>query len=351
MARKPIGPLLVIAALAAMGYAGARAETYEVQPHVHCNFHLARLKQPAADILFVGNSRAGSAIDPVYVSERIERQIGRKLTIDRLSLPSTTPTPLNIVTREYLRERGHPAYAVVQLAYNRYPDKQHLVDLPVHDLRSIAFGRMDDLADLQSGAVLNDAGARLPRWLEKGYQSLPAVAMTKVTTSIYAAMRYPIRAKAGGIPDCTGKPGLRQLPFWQYGDLSDSGTYPDERPSGGDLAEWKKEIAGFVPVDPAAPERTFENHQLHRLIADLQAGGARVFVTFYPTLSEPLPAATVAKFRTEFPEAEFIDVVAPFRAAAGPDESGKYRDGKHVNRPGALLVSRAMADRLAERLK
>ncbi len=348
MARKPIAPFVVLAVLIGLAFAGSRAQTYELNEHIQCSYELARKKAPAADVLFAGNSRTGSAIDPLYIEQRLAHDTGGKLSVDRLTLALPDVPPMRVLTREYLRERGFPKVAVVQLLVNYDATMQPLVGKPIHPLRSIAFGRLDDLVIVQRETEFEDSGRVIPRWLEQGHLSLPAVALAKMTTNIYAALRYPARVMGHTVVDCSGPMTYRQNENWRYGDISDSANYGEEVGTPQQMAAWRRlSLRHYMTYDPTDPARAFENDQMHRLIALFRQGGSKVYLTVYPQFSIKTSLAERAAIQREFPEAGFIDSCVMLDVAGGPDNATHYRDEHHVNRAGALVISRGMADRLA----
>ena len=348
MARRSLIPIGILAAMGALAFAGAQARTYELPPHVECNYRLARSGDAPADILFIGNSRSGAAIDPKFVSDRLSEQVGRAVRAERIALTRPYLPQFQLISREYAEHRGYPDIVVLQLLYNRNPKKQDRVDRPIHELRNIAYGDLQDLYDIQADARPNRSW--LSARLDKGWRPMPAVALDKFSTNIYAALRYPARAIRDGIPDCDSREGKRQSAKWLYDDLDIAASQPPKAPSEDEARKWRKRTSRYLGTDAQATFRGFENDQIDRLIAMWRGGGSRVRLVIYPHVYETLSASERAAIATRFPEAELVDGVNALAAGMAAPYPAYYRDPNHVNSDGALVISTFVAAELARDL-
>lgn len=348
MARRLLAPYLIIAVLAGLALLGGRLQTYELDYTNMCSDALTQLESPAADILFMGNSRMGASVDPVYIGEEIAERIGRPVTVERMTLTNNAITPFRVFSGNYARHRGFPKIVVLQLTYNRDPALQRSVDTPIHPPRNLAFARLSDMSDIQETAQMNDHGARISRRFERGYRNLPAIVIDRLTMNIYAALRYPAHRITGRPTSCTDEFVHRQADIWLHDTLSDAVLErPHRSPEPENLAEWREITSGYVPIDPTATDRTFENDQIRRLIATLRAGGSTVYLTNLPSVGEPaiLEADKQAIARI-FPNAPLIDLT-PLQSR-DPTIMFDYRDQDHVNLRGSAAISGYFAEQLAD---
>lgn len=351
MAARRLTPFIVAGVLALLAVLGSNLRAYDVAPHVICSYALAEMDRPRPDVLLIGNSRTGAAIDPVYVTGKVHEQTGRQIAIERVTLTGPLLPQFSLIMQEYARNRGIPEHVFLQLIYNRDPAEQRKVDAPLFGLRDIAYGNLADMVAIQKAATLNEHGAVLPRQFEQGYSSIPAVALTKVTTNIYSSLRYYFRSPYRPIPHCVGDYVFQQSVVWPYGQLSDGQMDFGTQPSAAQAREWQGVVADYLPLDPTSPERRFENDQLHKLIAFLRGRGAKVYLVAYPQFAETLSDANRQAIEREFPEATLLDGYRPFENEVGKDYAAYFRDPNHLNHGGARVISRLVAERIAQDLK
>ncbi len=350
MARR-LAPFLVAGVLALLAYFGSSLRAYDVAPHVICSYALAEMDRPRPDVLLIGNSRTGAAIDPVYVTDKLRQKTGQTLAIERITLTGPLLPQFAIIMQEYARNRGIPRHVFLQLIYNRDPAEQHKVDAPLFGLRDIAYGNLSDMIAVQQGAQLNDRGTALPRQFERGYSSIPAVALTKISTNIYSSLRYYFRSPYRPIPRCEGEYVFQQSVVWPYNQITDGQMDFGARATEAQEREWTGLVSHYLPLDPNAPERQFENDQLHKLIAFLKSRGAKVHLVAYPQFSEKLPQVHAEAIRREFSEADFVNGYEAFEAETGDRWADYFRDPNHLNHGGARIISRLVAARIADDLQ
>lgn len=353
MAHRTLGPLIFIVAFVVLGALGNRLQSYALPDYVHCAYDLAHVNRPAADVLIVGNSRSGRAIDAAYVERNLREKINRAITVERMSVTRADIAQFNILSRHYTRTRGFPKYVILQLMYNRFPDEQNQIGLPIHKSGSIAYGNIDDLRELQNSQYLNEEGALLPSQIKKGYRVFLAVMVEKVIAQVYAGLYYPSRLLLGKVdfPRCTEDMRRRQSDAWLYGNIPD--VVPIEAPSNevAGSESWRKASGKYLQIDPNAEFRAFENDQMHRLIELFEEGGSEVILTIFPHVSEPMDANIRSEIANEFPDQKFIDIVTPFQEEVGDQEIKYYLDIEHVNVFGAAVLSRHLTEHLSRTVR
>lgn len=344
MAGRRLGPIAFIAALAGLYIAGDRLENYGFAPNIGCAYDLARLDRPAPDLLFLGNSRTGAAIDPVYVARRIDGRGRNRPTVERIAMTSPDTAAATVLARTYLSHRGAPDVVVLQLMYERDLDDLRKIGTPIHAPRSIAYGGLADLYHVQASARLSPVEHGLPRWLQPGYRPFAGVMLDKAITNIYSALEAPDRWLSGEAHRCDGDRLFGQSLLWVYDENWSAGPVTPKPASPSSVATWLRTVSEYVPIDPADPVRQFENHQLHELIELFERHGSKVLLMHFPTFGQPIPDEGVSALAAEFSDNRLIDISGYFAKVTAGNEAGYFRDEDHVNHAGAILISRFLAD-------
>lgn len=347
-----VAPLVAIASLIGLAVMGERAKVYNIRPHVVCVIDLIELDVPAPDVLFIGSSRTGRGLDHGYMMQYIAEQTGREIDIERLVLTRTNISQFRIATQHYLESRGAPKDVYLQILYSFAPDLQRTADLPIHNVRSLAIGTMQELWDVQRTAELTPHPTALPRWLEAGYAPISAVWASKFEMNVYSALRWPWKVWYDEHSECEGdrlqKQGTRA---WVFNDLADdeefSLTNRQERNQPRNL----RTVANFVPYNPASYERTFENRQLEEFIHTLQDAGSRVHLFLLPILNETeLPEGVLNELQEIFSGVEIIHPFSLFQTEIGADLTFSFVDTHHASHYGALHYSRFFANHMIEEM-
>ena len=82
-----------------------------------CNLLLSRASEPAADVLVVGSSRAGVALDPVVMEQLLTAEVRDTIRVDRLSLGHAPLRAMNGLLENYLEARGAPRVVVLEIMF------------------------------------------------------------------------------------------------------------------------------------------------------------------------------------------------------------------------------------------
>ena len=80
-----------------------------------CNLLLSRANERAADVLVVGSSRSGVALDPVVIQRILTAELGRPIRVDRLSLGHNPLRAMSGLLDNYLDARGSPRIVVLEI--------------------------------------------------------------------------------------------------------------------------------------------------------------------------------------------------------------------------------------------
>ncbi len=82
-----------------------------------CNLLLSRSEMPPADILIVGSSRTGTAIDPVAMQKMLTHASSRDLSVERIALGHNPQRATHALLKNYLETRGSPQVIVLEIMF------------------------------------------------------------------------------------------------------------------------------------------------------------------------------------------------------------------------------------------
>ena len=82
-----------------------------------CNLLLSRAGEPAADVLVVGSSRAGVALDPVVMERLLTAEFQDTVRVDRLSMGHNPLRVMGGLMESYLEARGSPGIVVIEIMF------------------------------------------------------------------------------------------------------------------------------------------------------------------------------------------------------------------------------------------
>jgi len=90
-----------------------------------CNLLLSRSGSPAADVLIVGSSRTGTALDPIEMRDMLARASGGMApSVERLALGQSPLRATLALLKNYLESRGAPRVIALELMF----DTQRTID-------------------------------------------------------------------------------------------------------------------------------------------------------------------------------------------------------------------------------
>ncbi|WP_299850564.1 hypothetical protein [uncultured Roseovarius sp.] len=342
MARLNFAPFALILLLASLAFFGPRGKAFNGPDLVRCAYELAELDAPAADVLFIGSSRYGRGFDPGYMRQQIKKETGKDLVIERVAMTFPRITQLRPPVENYLEHRGAPEIVFLQLMYNFKPERQRQWDIPVNPTRNVAYANLDTLLEIRRNAKLNDFGTALPRTLESGYLSLPALLLQKLEANIYAGMRYvPMKLK-GALDKCTGDALHRQSrPNWYFNNLHDDIEFKESEEKKLRREKMTLKADEYLAFSPSDPMRSFEVDQLRQMAEILTAAGSKVVVVLLPVLGDTsISQEEIAEIETAFPEYPLVHPYGLFDTEVGPELAKSFADTTHASTYGALIYSR-----------
>ena len=82
-----------------------------------CNLMLARVDAPAADVLIVGSSRSGVALDPLTLQDILQGEIAGNPTVERMAMGNITLRSSHALLDTYLVRRGAPEIVLLEASF------------------------------------------------------------------------------------------------------------------------------------------------------------------------------------------------------------------------------------------
>ncbi len=333
-------PVIAAAITTAMIIVGSRLETYDLDSTFHCGHEVATEQIAAADILLVGNSQTGAAIDAAYLEQLVEHDV----SIEKLALVQANIVALRMLVDDYVENRGAPKLVVLQPMVVRAEHWQQAPGRPVHPRVNLAYQEWDDLVAVQQAAQLSPTGSAIPATFAKEYRSVPAMWIDRQVERIIAFLSWPRMRDTRAA--CYSSVKYKLSGAWPYDQLpleADREVYSLDEAA---QARWAADIAQRKPADVLAPSRTFEMDQFRKLIDSLEDAGTKVIMVGYPSLH-----------MAEQDEAEFADYgialnteVINLRSSLSEEKraelEGEFRDPLHVNFEGAEILTQGMAELL-----
>lgn len=344
-------PIAWITGFVLLGVFGSFSRSFPMPKSIECVYQMAAMDAPSADILFLGSSRTGRGIDPVYIENRLTKVHGLEFSVERIALEGSFSQQYRPVLQTYLNERGAPHILFLQVLYNFKREIHPQIDLPINPGQNIAYADLGDVIDIHRTAELNSGTSPVSRRLSEAYMSLPASLLARLELNVYSALKLPVHALEGRRAACRGEQLYRHNhPIRLYGDLNDDLTFISETPEQNAQRLRNEQVtANYLPMAPSAPWRRFENQQMRSILDLAAAAGSKVILYYLPAVGEKeFPDGADQEFASLFTEAGLVHPMSLYDGPHGEEIAVSYFDTHHYDRYGALLASRYFADRLVE---
>lgn len=348
MARPALASLTTLAALCTMCLLGHKTETYGLAPHNACTFGLAESSSPAANILFMGNSRSGAAIDAGYIEDQINTKSQVYRTVERLALTDNDYPAMRILTERYLKSRGAPDTVILQIIHETSKPQKKNVGKPVLTRRALSYGNMDQLLRIQLNAKYNSNSTLSSEYIAQGYRSMPAALVGAFATGIYASIRSIHKFLLFQNFGCADSEQMlhKQSEMWMHNDIL-SNSKEVLKTTEAELEAAIAKEGELLPLQIDSPMRYFENDQLSKLISTWKAVGSTVYITHIPALDETMLTKTeIESLERQFSNVHYLAIGSDFLSNRLEEKVQFYRDRTHVNIQGAEEISSKFANRL-----
>jgi hypothetical protein len=329
-----------------------------------CNYLLSETPRPPADVLIIGSSRSGVALDPLAIENMLAQTTsGPGPTVERLAL-GHNPLRLNHALLEnYLASRGTPGTLVLELTFmtERSVDRLAGRGLAISPEQYI-FRR--DLNLMSFEQILQMPAVAMPYSEAEGVLNLWRFRLRGVALRagalIYQFLRRPIESwqlDACEREDWTQEPAWPADFAFSYGDYTVDST-PDEaiqtleklmadRAPALPLKDWQTPVLEkpAYPYDFTKAYRAGEVQVLESMLAMAAQQGVPVILIPLPLYGYDVDADAVQNFAQLLPgKPRVIDLYGQIKADLDPFW---YDDG-HVERyPAGALTSALLARHLS----
>lgn len=338
-----VSTVALVAGLAVLDAARAGPAT----PLSGCNLALARSGQPAADVLVLGSSRVGTALDPVAMQRMLaaDPSVGEP-TAERIALGRSPLKATVGLLETYLEHRGDPAVIVFEVSFmiQRTVDRISQQFDRIETADALLFGR--DVNLLTYDQLLTTPAVALPlsepeSLINRLRYSLRGVVLRSGALA-YQFIHEPGRGFS--VDEC-GVDDLTREPSWPADfafswDENERTAAPPEliaalraaAAAGAETRElqaWQlgRPNTARYPYDVAADYRSGELALLDRAVALAADRNIPMVLILLPTYGSTAGAADVAALESRYAgDAQIYDVYPD----AGVDLSTYWYDDAHL---------------------
>ncbi len=343
-----VAPLLAVLGFGGLSLAGEQARTNDVNIVFRCAYAVAQEDGPAADILILGNSQAGAAIDTLYLEKLLAERTGKAVSVNKLPMTGSSPVPTRMLVRQYLANRGAPDLVLMQPQFQRQDENASTPGAPIHLSDAMGHARWSDLQALREDVVHDTGPSPLPYWARAGYRNGLRLATDRMATNISGVLSASRTREQRAF--CASEERYRLAGNWPYGDLPlQPGDLVGPVLNDAGREHWKDRMARRVTLDLTEPERTFEIDQNRKLIAELENAGTRVVLMTYPSLERKVSDARETEVFRQLFDREMMAVDGILTQAERDHLRQTFRDPVHVNFEGAQIITQALARKLSDR--
>lgn len=328
-----------------------------------CNLHLSRTGEPAADILIVGSSRSGVALDPLVVQRILTAELRRPIRVDRLSFGVNPMRAMSGLLENYLNARGAPRIVVLEIMFMTERSVDRLAErglalAPEHyvyrrDVNLLDFGQL--LAQPAVAMPFTASESVFDLWSHR----LRGVVL-RVGALTYQALRNP--EWIWELPACTREDWSREPGgfAFSYGEFESGSALDDliealetdvaHEAGLRNLQSWqsKSRPGGAYPYDFEAGYRRGEVTLLGSMIERVLDAGAEVELLPLPLYGYDLDRAELRDLTARYgSRVRVFDLYGAIRVDFGPLW---YDDGHVEFSPVGKLTTALMARRLLQSL-
>ena len=327
-----------------------------------CNLLLSRAGEPAAEVLLIGSSRTGVALDPVAMQRILTAELGRPVSVDRLSLGRNPMRAMSGLLQNYLEARGPPKIVVIEIMFMTRRSVDRLAR------RGLAIAPEDyiyrrDVNLLDFAQLLAQPSVAMPFTTEESVLDLWSQRLRGVVLRsgalIYQALRDS--EQAWELSACTREDWTREAEWgpdfaFGFGEFEpESGlagviealeTEVARQARARDLRPWQSNSpTGMAyPYDFEAAYRRGEVVLLRSMIDRVLDRGGEVVLLPLPLYGYELDRAELRGFVSRYPrKVQLFDLYGEIRSDFGP----LWYDDAHIAlSPVGALTTALMARRL-----
>ena len=328
-----------------------------------CNLLLSRTGEAAANVLVVGSSRTGVALDPMVMEQLLAAELGFAVRVDRLAMGHSPLRAMNGLLANYLEARDAPRIVVLEIMFITRRGLDQLAR------RGLAVAPEDyiyqrDVNLLEFRQILGQAAVAMPFTMHESVfnlwrQRLKGVIL-RAGALIYQSLRDP--TLEWDVASCDREAWTRETVWpsdfaFSYGDFdpgrrglatlietmqADVARLAASR----ELHDWQSEVpeGRVYPYDFDANYRRGEVRILESMIRQVLGHGSEVVLLPLPLYGYEIDRTELAHFVRRFgARVHLFDLYGAVDADFGP----LWYDDAHVERtPVGRLTTALMAENL-----
>lgn len=349
---KLTGWVLIFLALYAVGQI---SPMYGVDRETACLQAQLQHNAPAPEILIVGNSSIGAAIDTKFMEEELTKKTGRAIKVERLVNLGPNIFKYQLDLMSYVEKRGWPDIVLLNLFINvRKPNDYS--NQPIFEIKSLKLHDWQSLHKVKNDFFDHYQGAKLERVLHSTWYNDIELFLFKATDSIYRSIKL-LSSKITFRPSCGEASGFTEKPRYQpHNKLKAGAVYDDTNglitPLPETLKTEQTKSAGYYPPQLDSVDRYMEFHQMRKVISLAQDRDVKFYITQVPILDWPDAGPDSQIMMAKLvPDATYVDSYQMFDIPMADRYSANaYRNLNHLNLNGAHLFSSFWIDFLSKRL-
>jgi hypothetical protein len=313
-----------------------------------CQMSLIRSGEQPSDVVFLGSSRTGAAIDV----ERFEQTFGGDLqTAEKVVFTLGSELDRNLAYRTYVEHRGVPRVLAVELSFERYTDR--VIDQgSLYRTTSRSETLFEARAYRQMLASLRSRGDAplADTYMRSAWSTPGGFFFRRLGIGFDFAMRDPSLALDPS--DTCAWPNDPREGSWIVGNSEPYDEAKAKIPQQEKLDRWTRNSGRMRPLDLDDPYTEQEMVLLNDLVEQAHADGVEsVFVYYLPSYAERADSIDLDAVSGRLPGVEVFDARTVMGDPQRPSLRLQHFNANHVNRFAAYEISVTFADRLEASLR
>lgn len=344
LARRVVAPVAVLAVIVVASNNVLGSTSLADLDRQLCQTALAKADEAPADIVLLGSSRTGAAIDPIA----IENGFGGTLeTADKIVLTLGSEFDRNLLYRMYAEHRGPPRVLAIESSFERRPDRiaeQGTVLGPTG--RTMTLFGSNLFGDLMGSLRAEGKVSLTDVYVRSELPSVPSYTFDRLGIGVDQALRNPAVA-VSPIDECSWSDAPRPG-RWVDGAAETYVEQAAKKPGKKKQARWIERLADSRAFDLSDPWTEQEMALLTDLVATAYDDGVETVILYYlPSFQEDPGVIDLDAIQARIPGLVIFDGRTTLDDSARPKLQFQYHDRNHVNRFAAHEISVAIAE-LAE---
>jgi hypothetical protein len=303
--------------------------------------------QEPSDVLFIGTSRTGAAIDPILIAKNLENEFD---SAEKAVLTGSSEFERNLLYLTYARHRGVPRVLAIETSFSSTTSETWRFPSPPSATwpsnRAVMMFDVGVYQNLISNLQANGGVTASNTFFRSEYQTVAGYFFRRLESGFSFALKSPQLAITP-LDTCTwGTTPIQGK--WVLGDAEpyDSETAPMATEK--KLTQWADLASQFLPFDPTNETTTLELSLIENLIETAYEDGVESVVLYYlPSAWEEPDVSGVSFLAAHLENIEFFDATTVLVDDDRPDLRFQRPNLSHVNRFAAYEISSQFAEFIA----